>query len=76
LLTEGWETDEVINDRVLNEIVCPIGKQKLVYEGDFLTCTKCGARFPVKDGIPVLLAEEAVLPDGVNSVNELECMKK
>ena len=27
-----------------------------------LTCTTCGRGFPIRDGIPVLLLEEAVLP--------------
>jgi hypothetical protein len=34
---------------------------------DVLTCTSCGRRFPVVDGIPVLLLEEALPeagPDG------------
>ncbi len=29
---------------------------------DVLTCTACGRSFPVLDGIPVLLLDEAVLP--------------
>ncbi len=31
---------------------------------DALTCTTCGAVFPVRDGIPVLLWDEAQLPPG------------
>lgn len=29
-------------------------------EADALTCTACGRSFPVRDGIPVLLLEEAL----------------
>ena len=31
-------------------------------EADVLTCTSCGRQFPVEDGIPVLMLDEAVLP--------------
>jgi uncharacterized protein len=32
-------------------------------EADALTCTACGRVFPVRDGIPVLLLDEATNPD-------------
>lgn len=32
-------------------------------EADVLTCTVCGRRYPVLDGIPVLLLEEALPPE-------------
>jgi len=32
-------------------------------DADALTCTSCGRQFPVNDGIPVLLLDEAVLPN-------------
>ena len=33
-------------------------------EADVLTCTSCGRQFPVNDGIPVLLLDEATEPIG------------
>jgi uncharacterized protein YbaR (Trm112 family) len=31
-------------------------------DADALTCTSCGRQFPVNDGIPVLLLDEATPP--------------
>lgn len=32
---------------------------------DSLTCTECARVFPIRDGIPVLLLDEALTADGV-----------
>ena len=51
-------------DRALLEILaCPDDHHSPVREeGDYLVCTECRRRFPVKDGIPVMLLEEALPP--------------
>jgi glycosyltransferase involved in cell wall biosynthesis/SAM-dependent methyltransferase len=38
-----------------SELVCPSCRGELRWETDAATCTSCGARYPVTDGIPVLL---------------------
>lgn len=62
--------------KILDELLCPAGKYPLKDEGEFLICTNCGAKYPVKNGIPMLMIDDAVLPDGVNTAQELKCFKK
>ena len=51
-------------DRALLEILaCPDDHHAPVKEmGEFLVCTQCRRRFPINDGIPVMLLEEALPP--------------
>jgi uncharacterized protein YbaR (Trm112 family) len=42
-------------------LACPSADHApLELTGDELVCTSCASRFPIRDGIPVLLADEAV----------------
>lgn len=66
----------MINEEIIKDLVCPIGKFPLKSDGEFLVCTNCSAKFPVKDNIPLLLIDDAILPLGVNSPDELKCYKK
>lgn len=65
----------MISEDLLALLVCPLGKATLRREGEFLVCTRCGPRFSIKDGIPNMLIEEAALPEGCPTLNEVECVR-
>lgn len=50
-----------INPNILEVLVCPISKTKLVYdkENQELISTAANLAFPVRDGIPIMLEDEA-----------------
>ncbi len=66
----------MLSESIVNDLVCPIGKYPLIADGDMLVCTNCNAKYPVSGGIPLLLIDDVILPDGVNSINELKCYKQ
>jgi uncharacterized protein YbaR (Trm112 family) len=41
-----------------------------------LLCERCALRFPIKDGFPVMVVEEAELPPGVVALDRLPCQHK
>jgi uncharacterized protein YbaR (Trm112 family) len=44
----------------LSRVVCPVCHQSLELELAAIWCKGCGRRYPVVDGIPVLLADRAI----------------
>ena len=50
---------DMINAELLKILACPVCKKGVREEGNEIVCTDCGRRYPVRDGIPVMLAEEA-----------------
>lgn len=49
-----------VDAALLALLVCPgADHAPLEADGDTLVCTVCRSRFPVRDGIPVLLADDA-----------------
>ena len=50
-----------IDPRLLEILVCPLTKQPLEYdrEANELISRKAGLAYPVRDGIPIMLPEEA-----------------
>jgi hypothetical protein len=41
-------------------VVCPVCRQPLQLETESIRCQGCGRRYPIVDGIPVLLADRAI----------------
>ena len=52
-----------IDKDLLNILACPACQADVVEEQDMIVCQKCGRRYPIRDGIPVLLVDEAETPD-------------
>lgn len=48
-----------VPQELLDILVCPVDKGKVNLEGDRLVCEQCGRAYPVRDGIPIMLEEEA-----------------
>jgi hypothetical protein len=48
----------VLDPEFLKRLACPGCKVALRLEADKLVCSKCGRRFPIREGVPVLLLDE------------------
>lgn len=50
-----------LDSKLLELLVCPVSKASLTYnkELDELWCRASGLAYPIRDGIPVMLEEEA-----------------
>ncbi|MFA6290690.1 MAG: Trm112 family protein [Victivallales bacterium] len=54
----------LIKKELLEILACPVDKKPLreLDREMKLECTVCGRKYPVKEGIPVMLIDEAELP--------------
>ena len=52
----------MLDKDLLDILVCPDCKSAVMEQEGKLLCTGCGKRYPVQDGIPVMLVEEAEPP--------------
>jgi len=55
---------EAINKELLDILACPKCKSSVVQKGNTIRCTgrDCGLIYPIRDGIPVMLIDEAQAP--------------
>ena len=61
----GLDSDasaQTLDDDFLSLLACPVCKTSVKKDDDWLVCATCGRRYPIRDGIPVMLVEEAEMP--------------
>lgn len=58
----GGGSPQELDKEFLSLLACPVCKTSVRREGDRLICGTCGRRYPIRDGIPVMLVEEAEMP--------------
>ncbi|MCC7145626.1 MAG: Trm112 family protein [Phycisphaeraceae bacterium] len=59
-----------LDPELLDVLVCPLTRSRLRQEGDELIAEVGGLRYPIRDGIPIMLIEEAKLPAGINTLDD------
>ena len=55
----------MIDAKLLKILACPACKEDVEYDekNKKLICEGCGLKYPVKDGIPVMIIDEAEKPE-------------
>ena len=60
-VTEPADASGAVDPRLLSMLVCPVTREPLRYdrEAGELVSVKAGLAYPIRDGIPIMLADEA-----------------
>jgi uncharacterized protein YbaR (Trm112 family) len=68
----------MISPELLEILRCPMDPSQthLRLEEERLICQRCGLKFSIKDGLPILVVEEAELPPGCDSLEQLPCQRE
>lgn len=68
----------MISQDLLDILRCPLdpSRTRLTLENDRLVCQRCGVKYKIKDGLPILVAEDAELPPGCSSLEQLPCQRE
>ena len=61
-----------VDPALLEMLRCPLTLSRLRVEADELVAEVGGLRYPVREGIPQMLPEEARLPEGIASLEDLK----
>jgi uncharacterized protein len=65
-------------EQALPLLRCPIdpNRESTLERVDQSMVCRCAVKFPVRQGLPILLSTEAELPEGCRSISQLPCQKK
>ena len=68
----------MISQELLDILRCPLdpSRTSLTLGNDRLVCQRCGVKYKIKDGLPILVAEDAELPAGCTSLEQLPCQRE
>jgi uncharacterized protein len=67
-----------MDDAFLAYLRCPLDPRReatLRREEQILVCSGCAMRFPIKQGLPILVPDEGELPDGISELSQLACRR-
>ncbi len=56
------EQHNIVDKDLLEVLACPACKVPVRQEEDRLVCDQCSRRYPVREGIPIMLMDEAEQP--------------
>ena len=52
-----------VDPELLAILACPLDKQPVTRLGNYLVCQQCQRHYPIRDGIPVMLIDDALTPE-------------
>ena len=53
----------MMDKELLDILACPACKADVRLDENKIICTSCGRRYPIRDEIPIMLIDEAELPE-------------
>lgn len=60
-MSDAFHTPTAVDPRLLEVLVCPVTRGKLTYDRERQELVSKGAKlaFPIRDGVPIMLPEDA-----------------
>ena len=70
--------ERTMDDAFLASLRCPLDPARdatLHRDDQSLVCSRCSVRFPIKQGLPILVPDEGELPAGIAELSQLACQR-